>query len=94
MLFCLGKVALIFTSMYTITSMGLGVKSLPLTFSATGDIDRFMARPLRIFYPNAFYHVTCRGNERREIYRDDNDRSVFLEKLKISLGIYRVRFQA
>ena len=22
-----------------------------------------MARPLRISYPNAFYHVTCRGND-------------------------------
>ena len=22
-----------------------------------------MARPLRILYPNAFYHVTCRGND-------------------------------
>jgi hypothetical protein len=27
-----------------------------------------MARPLRISYPNAFYHVTCRGNERRAIF--------------------------
>src|SRR5918996_191242 len=24
-----------------------------------------MTRPLRILYPNAFYHVTCRGNNRR-----------------------------
>ena len=27
-----------------------------------------MARPLRIEYPNAFYHVTARGNERKEEY--------------------------
>ncbi len=53
-----------------------------------------MARPLRIFYPHAFYHVTCRGNERRDIYRDDQDRSVFVEKLKISLDIYGVRVHA
>ena len=33
-----------------------------------------MARPLRIDYPDAFYHVTCRGNERREIFKDDRDR--------------------
>ena len=26
-----------------------------------------MARPLRIEYPSAFYHVTARGNERRQI---------------------------
>lgn len=27
-----------------------------------------MARPLRIEYPNAFYHITSRGNERRAIF--------------------------
>src|SRR3972149_2407430 len=53
-----------------------------------------MARPLRIYYPNAFYHVTCRGNERRDIYRDDQDRSLCLEKLKTSLDIYGVRLHA
>ena len=36
-----------------------------------------MARPLRISYPNAFYHVTCRGNDRRVIFRDDHDRIRF-----------------
>ena len=53
-----------------------------------------MARPLRISYPNAFYHVTCRGNERRDIYRDDQDRFLFLEKLRMSLDIYGVRLHA
>ena len=32
-----------------------------------------MARPLRIEYEHALYHVTCRGNERRPIHRDDDD---------------------
>ena len=50
-----------------------------------------MTRPLRIDYPHAYYHVTCRGNEQKAIYRDDQDRSVFLEKLKSSLAIYSVR---
>jgi len=27
-----------------------------------------MGRPLRIEYPGAFYHVTSRGNERRDIF--------------------------
>lgn len=40
-----------------------------------------MARPLRIHYPGAVYHVTSRGNERRSIYRDDTDRAIFLEVL-------------
>ena len=53
-----------------------------------------MARPLRIDYRNAFYHVTCRGNERRAIFRDPEDRSAFLERLKVSLQIYGVRLHA
>jgi len=33
-----------------------------------------MARPLRIEYPGAFYHITTRGNEKRVIFIDDTDR--------------------
>lgn len=47
-----------------------------------------MARPLRIQYPGAVYHITCRGNERRDIFRDDKDRYTFLELLKDSLETY------
>jgi REP element-mobilizing transposase RayT len=53
-----------------------------------------MARPLRIDYPDAYYHVTCRGNERKDIFKDDRDRNVFLEKLQASLEIYSVRLHA
>ncbi len=38
-----------------------------------------MARPLRIEYPGAVYHVTSRGNARQSIFIDDVDRQVFLE---------------
>ena len=37
-----------------------------------------MARPWRIEYEGAFYHVMSRGNERRPIFLDDEDRSTFL----------------
>ncbi|MEO8380886.1 MAG: transposase [Acidobacteriota bacterium] len=37
-----------------------------------------MARQLRIEFPDALYHVTSRGNEQRDIFRDDFDRSKFL----------------
>jgi putative transposase len=37
-----------------------------------------MARPLRIEFPGALYHVTSRGNERRPIFSDDVDRRMFL----------------
>jgi REP element-mobilizing transposase RayT len=40
-----------------------------------------MARALRIHWPGGRYHVTARGNERREIFRDDRDRQHFLDVL-------------
>ena len=40
-----------------------------------------MARPLRIEYPGAVYHLTSRGNERRAIFTDDQDREGFLDLL-------------
>jgi putative transposase len=49
-----------------------------------------MARPLRIQYPGAWYHVTCRGNERRDIFADDADRRQFLDILTESCAIYGV----
>jgi len=40
-----------------------------------------MARPLRIEYPGAVYHITSRGNEKKEIFRDNVDRESFLNIL-------------
>ena len=40
-----------------------------------------MARPLRLEYPGAVYHVTSRGNARQNIVADDRDRTLFLERL-------------
>lgn len=42
-----------------------------------------MARPLRIEYEGAFYHITSRGNARRKIYRDNNSRKIFLDILAL-----------
>lgn len=50
-----------------------------------------MARPLRIEYPGAVYHVTCRGNDKKVIYKDDPDRKRFLDILNQSLTIYNVK---
>lgn len=41
-----------------------------------------MGRPLRISYPGAVYHITSRGNERREIFLDNDDRQTFLKIVK------------
>ena len=40
-----------------------------------------MARPLRITYPGAFYHVTSRGNEQKDVFKSQRDREKFLEYL-------------
>lgn len=40
-----------------------------------------MARPLRLEFSGAVYHITARGNARQEIFLDDNDREKFLSLL-------------
>ena len=40
-----------------------------------------MARPLRLEFSGALYHVTSRGNRREDIYLDDGDREMWLEVL-------------
>lgn len=40
-----------------------------------------MARPLRIEYDGALYHVTSRGNARKAIFKDNEDRVIFLDTL-------------
>jgi putative transposase len=40
-----------------------------------------MARPLRLEFANAVYHLTSRGNARRGIFFNDGDRELFLQTL-------------
>ncbi|HEU0195817.1 MAG TPA: transposase [Nevskiaceae bacterium] len=40
-----------------------------------------MARPARLQFPDALYHITARGDRREAIYDDDADRVRFLEVL-------------
>jgi len=47
-----------------------------------------MARPLRIEYPGAIYHVMARGNARQTIFRDDTDRRKLLEYVEDSVVRY------
>ncbi len=37
-----------------------------------------MARPLRLEFSGALYHVTARGNRQEAIYEDDTDRETFI----------------
>jgi REP element-mobilizing transposase RayT len=41
-----------------------------------------MARKPRVEYAGAFYHVICRGNHRQVIFRNDEDRKYYLERLE------------
>ena len=50
-----------------------------------------MARPLRIEYPNAFYHITSRGNERRAIFRSKGDYERLLSYFESATERYGAR---
>ncbi len=41
-----------------------------------------MARPPRIEFPGAFYHVIVRGNLKQDIFIDEQDRLEYLERIK------------
>lgn len=41
-----------------------------------------MTRPLRIEYSGAVYHITSRGNEKKPVFKSDQDRNNFLNTLQ------------
>ena len=41
-----------------------------------------MARPPRIQFPGAFYHVIVRGNQQQTIFNDNKDRIKYLDLLE------------
>ena len=49
-----------------------------------------MTRPLRIEYPNACYHIINRGNRREQIFFNDTDYQIFLDKLSTYTKLYDV----
>jgi len=53
-----------------------------------------MARPLRIAFEGAFYHITARGNERRKIFLSSRDYEKFLSYLTDSVDKYDVVLHA
>jgi putative transposase len=53
-----------------------------------------MSRPLRPEYPGAVWHVTSRGNDRREVFRDDADRERFLSILGRAVELFRWKLHA
>lgn len=53
-----------------------------------------MARPLRIEFPGALYHVTVRGNARQDIFLDDEDRQRFLGVLERAVSRFHLLLHA
>jgi len=50
-----------------------------------------MSRPLRILYPDAWYHVMNRGRRRERLFKDVKDFKAFLILLKESVDLWGVR---
>ena len=53
-----------------------------------------MVRPLRLELAGALWHVTSRGNERRAMFRDDDDRMLFQRLLAVGVRRYGWRLHA
>lgn len=53
-----------------------------------------MARPLRIEFEDAFYHIIQRGTERKNIFLEDLDKKKFLSYLEFANTAYNAIFHA
>lgn len=53
-----------------------------------------MPRPLRIEFPDACYHVICRGNARLPIFADDADKELLLDRMVHFAELFRVEIRA
>ncbi len=51
-----------------------------------------MARPLRVEYPGAYYHVINRGNNQEHIFKNDRDKEKFLEYLEKAVRLAAGQF--
>ena len=47
-----------------------------------------MPRKPRIWYPGASYHIMCRGNQKHDIFKDNEDRNVYLKFLRAAKKDY------
>ena len=53
-----------------------------------------MPRAARIAYPGAVYHVVDRGNDREDVFFDDNDRRYYLDLLCRATAGFRLKVYA
>jgi hypothetical protein len=53
-----------------------------------------MSRPLRIQYPNAWYHIMNRGRRYEDIFADAEDYQIFVDLLKEINEHFEANFNA
>jgi putative transposase len=53
-----------------------------------------MARPLRVEYPGAVYHVLSRGVGRQDVFHHDSDYETFLSKLAENASSFKVQVRS
>ena len=62
-------------------NLGSVLNLIPIGSTYNRRILNDMARPLRLEFAGALYHITARGNAKQEIFLDDDDRTKFLSLL-------------
>lgn len=53
-----------------------------------------MSRPLRIEYPDAWYHIMNRGGRYKAVFKDKKDYSIFLDLLRETIEIFHIKVSA
>lgn len=53
-----------------------------------------MSRPIRVEFAGAVYHIMARGNERKDIFRDDRDRGRYVDALAQAVEQFGLRLHA
>lgn len=53
-----------------------------------------MSRPLRIQFPDAWYHVMNRGRRAEKIFHDKDDYQIFIDLLKETIEMWNIRVSA
>ena len=73
----------------------LKIKTLTrICFNNQHCYDQLMARPLRIQFEGAWYHVMNRGACRLPIFKSDQHRELFLELLAETVQVFNIEIHA